>query len=450
MKSNQATAPTTVNDHSWSPLLDDALAAQARATAQAIIAQLEAARPDESWRVSLAGGQAGLAVCHAYLAQTQHHAEAATATDLLIEAVERIATTPMPASLYSGFTGVAWAVEHLSAQLLDTDDNDPNKAIDALLIEHLKLTPWRGDYDLIAGLVGLGVYALERLPRATAVECLELIIDRLTETAEHTPQGMTWLTRPELLSGWQRELCPQGHYNLGLAHGVPGVIALLGQACAAGVARAQAELLLKGAVAWLRAQELSPTAKSRFDSWVVPGSKPQASRAAWCYGDPGIAVALLSAARCIHEPEWERAALDLMRGVAARPLEDVGVVDAGLCHGAAGLAHLFNRFYQATGETEFKTSARYWIEQTLSMQQPGRGIAGYAALELGDDGEQEWTAEPGLLTGAAGIALALLAATTSIEPAWDRMLLASIPAGGNQIELIQSNSLTSKNWSGRG
>jgi hypothetical protein len=31
------------------------------------------------------------------------------------------------------------------------------------------------------------------------------------------------------------------------------------------------------------------------------------------------------------------------------------------------------------------------------------------------------------LTGATGIALALLAATTDIEPLWDRMLLASIP-----------------------
>jgi hypothetical protein len=38
-----------------------------------------------------------------------------------------------------------------------------------------------------------------------------------------------------------------------------------------------------------------------------------------------------------------------------------------------------------------------------------------------------WIAESGLLTGAAGIALALLAATTSVEPTWDRLLLAAIP-----------------------
>jgi hypothetical protein len=36
-------------------------------------------------------------------------------------------------------------------------------------------------------------------------------------------------------------------------------------------------------------------------------------------------------------------------------------------------------------------------------------------------------ADPGILTGAAGVALALLAAATPIEPSWDRMLLVSIP-----------------------
>jgi len=38
--------------------------------------------------------------------------------------------------------------------------------------------------------------------------------------------------------------------------------------------------------------------------------------------------------------------------------------------------------------------------------------------------EKQWIAAPGILE-AAGIALALLAATTPIEPEWDRMFLLS-------------------------
>jgi hypothetical protein len=53
------------------------------------------------------------------------------------------------------------------------------------------------------------------------------------------------------------------------------------------------------------------------------------------------------------------------------------------------------------------------------------GVAGYSAYLPLEDGAPQWQADPGILTGAAGIALALLAATTPIEPAWDRMMLVS-------------------------
>jgi hypothetical protein len=44
---------------------------------------------------------------------------------------------------------------------------------------------------------------------------------------------------------------------------------------------------------------------------------------------------------------------------------------------------------------------------------------------LGEGGEVRWDADPGLLTGAAGIALALDAATSNREPEWDRFMLVS-------------------------
>ena len=68
------------------------------------------------------------------------------------------------------------------------------------------------------------------------------------------------------------------------------------------------------------------------------------------------------------------------------------------------------------------------------MRQPGRGIAGFAAYMPEQEGQERWVADPGLLTGAAGIALALLAATTDIEPAWDQMLLAAIPPRKQRAE----------------
>jgi hypothetical protein len=291
--------------------------------------------------------------------------------------------------------------------------------IDEALLDHLDQSPWRGDYDLIEGLVGIGVYALERLPRPAAAACLERVVDRLAETCEPQDGGITWWTDPAWLPSETRAEFPHGYYNLGLAHGVPGVIGLLGQVCAAGVAHDKARSLLDRAVRWLLDQD----GPDSFSNWVVPGTTGNKARLAWCYGDPGVAAALLGAARCVAEPAWEAAALAIARRAAQRPSDQSGVRDAGLCHGSAGLGHLFNRMFQATGEPWLAEAARAWFERTLTMRRPGQGIGGYEAWK--SDGVR--SADQGLLTGATGIALALLAATTDIEPLWDRILLVSIP-----------------------
>jgi class I lanthipeptide synthase len=415
----------------WHPLLDNALRKQALEATYSIAEELRSRPVTEA---SLSGGLAGLGVLHTYLAQARSDCgDAETALRVLDKAANAVSTTRMSPSLYGGFTGVAWAFSHLEGRLLDSEGDDPNEAIDEALKTHLGLSPWQGDYDLISGLVGLGVYAMERLPRLTAIECLELIVDRLDETAERDVQGVTWFTVPELLPAHQRQVYPQGYYNLGLAHGVPGVIALLGQMCATrdkklNGTRAKARPLLDGAIAWLLAQQPADPTQG-FSYWTGPGISAAPSRLAWCYGDLGIAASLLAAARCVREPVWERQALIIACRASQRPAEQSLVKDSGLCHGASGVGHLFNRLFQASGVIELKDAARYWFECTLKMRRPGKGIAGFSAFkyEPGRPDEEQWVAEAGILEGAAGIALALLAAATPIEPEWDRMLLLSAP-----------------------
>jgi len=433
MMANQHDGPRSLEaqrhgrPRSWQPILDGSLGERALEAVQGIIAGLPDPSSTEISDASLAGGTAGLAVLCTYLALAGYD-DGENAEQFLEQAVQALSSVPMEPALYGGFTGVAWAVAHLQQQLFEADEKDSDEAIDEALKAYLSRSPWRGNYDLISGLVGFGVYALERLPHPAAAELLERIVDRLDKTAERNAEGITWFTPPELLPAWQRELCPNGHYNLGLAHGVPGVIALLGQACAAKVARAKTQPLIEGAVEWLLAQKLRSGGHSSFSSWSGPGIERDDCRLAWCYGDAGVAGALFGAARCLGEPAWERDALEIARRAAERPPDMAGAGDAGLCHGAAGLGHIFNRMFQATGEAWLKQAAVFWFERTLEMRRPTGGIGGFSALEV-VNGERCWVDHPGLLTGAAGIALALLAVITPVEPAWDRVLLVSIPNG---------------------
>ena len=426
----------------WQPILTGAPAEQAMAAIRSIADSLadslprepaEADTPAAVARASLLSGHPGLAVFYAYL-ERSGLGGGDVAAGLLGTSIEQLPAVGIGASLCSGLAGLGWGVAHL-ARLGVRAGLDPaaiDRQVRARVLAELDRpesadTP--ANYDLLYGLVGLGVYALERLPDPDAVDLLAQVVARLDTLAERSDDGITWWTPPALT--YDLAAFPNGSYNLGLAHGVPAVVALLGLACRAQVAADRARPLLDGAVAWLLARRLPADARSVFPHWVGAGIEARPSRLAWCYGDLGLAAALLVAARAVSEPSWERAALDVALHAARRSPDQEDVVDAPLCHGAIGVGHIFNRLAQATGERDLGEAARAWLERGLTMRRPGGKLGGFHARMAGPDGQlSRRVAYRGLLYGAAGIGLALLAATTEVEPAWDRLLLLSSPSWG--------------------
>lgn len=421
----------------WQPLLEGSLADRANETLEVIARELREEPGNRSSRkgvagrsFSLAGGLSGISLFYTYL--DQHLPEKGygeVAAELLESAIDGIGASLAFPGLYSGFSGVAWTLEHLRGVLFEDgeDDEDPGEEVAGVLKDHLATSPWRLDYDLISGLAGYGVYAVERMPRAWGRECLEEVVARLAENAEHKPEGTTWLTTPALLPERDRGTYPDGLYNLGVAHGVPGVLPILAEAVVAGI---DADALLEGTVAWLLANRLPAEHPSSFAYSVAEGVESRPTRVAWCYGDLGVSLALLSTARLVGNETWEEAAIEVGRKVAGRELSDTGVIDAGLCHGGLGNAHLFNRLYQATGEEVFAATARTWYAWGLDFRKPGVGIGGYQSWSPDENLDLKWTDDEGFLTGSAGIGLALLAGVSSVTPDWDRVLLAAVPEKG--------------------
>jgi class I lanthipeptide synthase len=421
--------PAATKMHPWRLLLDEnhgqVVLASIREIEGALVSHLKGRELPSTSKVYLSEGTAGIALFFAYLQASGLAPVREMACECLAPGVDALATRPMTASLYAGFTGIAWAAQHVTTLLGDSslDLGDIDLALEA----YLSRSPWSHHYDLITGLVGLGVYCLERSNSPVAMRCLELIVERLSELAELSDGSLRWHTRPDLLPPWQRESCPQGHYNLGLAHGLPGIIALLGKIHAAGISQQQTGRLLEGAVPWLLRQRLPPGSQCRFAAVHVPGRQSESRRLAWCYGDAGLAAALLLAARCVGEESWEQEALEIARLAAARDGQSCGVVDACFCHGSSGLAHIFNRLYQATHDEVFAVASRYWIERTLQFCNPGNGPAGYRVKSADDSGKAGFQARYGVLMGIAGIGLSLLAATSDVEPCWDRIFLLDMP-----------------------
>jgi len=378
---------------------------------------------------SLAGGESGLALFFAYLgAARQGSVDAAGhALEALGRGVEGLADQHLPPALYYGFCGIGWVIEHLTRELFEGDDalaSEVDEALRELFLGTRDMPP----YELIGGLSGFGTYLVERLPHPDAAELLSRVFDLLERSAEESEAGITWYTRPEWLVQWQREKMPRGCYNLGVAHGVPGVVGFLAAAQREGVRDPRVAHLLEGAVRWLLDQRLPRAEESVFPAFMCPGEEPEPTRTAWCYGDLGVAAVLLSAARSSGRQDWEREALAMARLAARRPAEATRVVDTTLCHGTAGLAHLFNRLFQATGNLAMKEAALAWYKRTLDMRRPGEEFAGFLNWVSPEPGQGSWKGERGFLTGIAGVGLSLLAAVAEVEPVWDRVLLVSVPS----------------------
>jgi lantibiotic biosynthesis protein len=418
----------------WRPLLDSEAAAPARAAIDDIAAEL-ALDSRAPLGPSLLEGSAGRALFFAYLAEVwPERGFDEFALRHLENAVDQMAESAMHDGLYGGFPGVAWVTEHLQAGLAGHEGDDPNLGIDELLRGYLARTPWPGDYDVISGLAGYGIYGLERMPRTIAADIVTRVVERLRDTAVHTDAGTCWHRKPEFLGVEGRALSPDGCYDLGVAHGVPGVLAVLAGAVATGVARDVAGPLLDGAWRWMMANRLSPDAETTY-AYSIPGRPQVPTRSAWCYGDPGVAAAMYAAARRLGNTAWVGDALTIARRAAARPVERCGCVDAGLCHGTAGLALIYTRLWQASGEPVFADAARGWVRETLALRRPGTGIAGFQACNpgVGQGDPARWVDDGSFLTGAEGIGLALLAAISTVEPAWDRVLALSLRGPGQAV-----------------
>ena len=314
------------------------------------------------------------------------------ASALLEAAVEGVHAQPLPPSLHDGLLTVAWVVDHLS-------DGADQTEIDDALLDALAVEAWPGGYDLTSGLVGIGLYAASGVPRR-ALLCR--VLEHLEARAVRTDAGLTWRTPSAGLPSWQRAIAPDGYFDTGVAHGVAGVIGLAAIACEVDVDRARAERLLRGAIAWLQSVA-TRQGDARYPSWVFPqpDPRPQPARAGWCYGDPGIATQLFAAGRAVGEAAWCADAVAMMHDAVRRPAESTRIEDAGLCHGAIGLAHMLHRLAHGSGDTVLREAAIGWYRRALAF--PAKDDASF-------------------LAGAAGIVLGMIAASTSVGPGWDRLL----------------------------
>jgi lantibiotic biosynthesis protein len=411
----------------WRPILTGSRAEEALAVARAVGERLRdpgrlaagiAAAPTQTalpaivewWPMSLAQGHAGLAVLFAQLdAAFPGEGWAGDAHGQLRVAVEAVRRERhAPSGLFSGLAGLAFAAafvdRHRYGRLLGTLDGLVAARAGRLaagLQGRSGCAP--AELDVVSGLAGIGAYALFRDDGAI----LPAVVERLVELLSSDADPPAWHTPPDLLDDSLAPFFPDGCLNCGLAHGMPGPLALLALA-------APASAVVAESAAWLAGRAAEDEWGLGWPAGVsLDGSASAPTRTAWCYGSPGVARALWLAG----EHELAVAALDAVfrRSPAERRIDA-----PTFCHGRAGLLQVALRVAHDSGNERLTRAA---AELAAELVADFDEAATFGYRDLDPDGKP--VDLPGVLQGAAGTALVLLAAAAPVEPAWDRVFLLS-------------------------
>jgi len=373
--------------------------------------------------LSLLSGNSGLSLFTFYYSRHFENEEFYDyACSIIEDSFEKIQNGQTYPTFAVGLAGLGWMLEHLSQnEFLEIDTNEVIGELDDFLYEYMLKEIKKGNYDYLHNAGGIALYFLSRESNPKSNEYLKKYIDILGEHSLVDNKGLKW--KSEIPGEGEKKI---EVYNLSLSHGMASIVAILSKIYKRGINNEKTEKLLKGAINYILANQFDISDSNSYfpNSISLDGDMGTPSRLAWCYGDLGISVALWNASQVLNDNELEQKTVEiLIHASKRRDLQKNYVLDTSLCHGTAGIAHIFNRMHINTGIADFKDASTYWFDETLKMAKFGDGLAGFKVWRSKEMGG--WTNDYGFLEGIAGIGLAMISAISDIEPAWDECLLLS-------------------------
>lgn len=326
----------------------------------------------------------------------------------------------MPHTYCTGISGVGIGMYILKDNGYIVFDDDFFDEIDAYLYDMLRLEIRRDYFDFLHGAIGIGFYFLKRIRKTNSEipkQALFLLTDYLIQTAITDPNSQTvkWAVNTNIVPSGSSK------FNISLSHGVSSIILFLSSLSEVNVGnKSSITDLLRSSVNYIISQKQDHLIYGSYFPFTcledTIGAKK--SRLAWCYGDLGIAIALWEASKILHDETLSRFVTEIFLFSANRR-DSVNelVVDAGLCHGSAGIAQFFYKMYNETNIPQLHDAYIFWDSATIDFAFKNGDFAEYKKYHPLD---KVWLCESNLLEGSSGVGLSLLSALTTN---WDEILL---------------------------
>ena len=370
-------------------------------------------------------GLSGISLFEFYYSKyldTNSHAE--LGMEILSRVLEMIDQGYRYPTFCDGIGGAAWVIDHLESQgFMEVDSDGLLSGLDDYLSSAMISDMKRSNYDFLHGAIGYALYfhgryqntrskKLRERYRGYLLEFVSLLEDLAEQDGE---DKLKWIS--------VQRRTKEKRYNLSISHGITGIIAILTKLYPHQDFRERTGTMLRKAVDYVLYYKREEAAFSLFPNDVSQdGEHDSLSRLAWCYGDLGIGLRLLSASNVLEDPALREAAVHTLKHAAKRvdPKQTL-VKDASVCHGSYGIAQMFSRAYRETGDPVFKDSVEFWIRDGMDKAFHKDGYAGYKQWR----DVNVWTNDVSLLEGISGIGLVIIDYLADFETTWDECLMVS-------------------------
>ncbi|KJY99221.1 MULTISPECIES: lanthionine synthetase C family protein [Pseudoalteromonas] len=305
--------------------------------------------------------------------------------------------------LSSGLAGQAWVLEYFNQY--DDEEYDPEllEEIDNFFDTALDFSPWTGEIEMVLGLAGYSPYISRRAKKTQQSTLFDRLVTGYESVAvELDDQQVAWSQPKQSVYRFDKEDTESHEFNLGLAHGVPGIIAALIPALQDEKVKLRAQKLVVAGCDWLLEQQSH--AADRLACFGSCAGDEHHSRLGWCYGDLTIALTLARAGHALDKSSYVEQALNIALFNVDRDAKQGHINDAGLCHGFFGLVTVYQLLNKVMPHPKLQQAALTWLDYGLSQYQD-HGLKALYSYNGLDKVHQE---DCSFLMGFAGIGLALL------------------------------------------
>jgi hypothetical protein len=251
------------------------------------------------------------------------------------------------------------------------------------------------DLDALSGCIAIGNYYLRILHLIDYSNQLIQLINLIEQEVVLSDSGIFWY--------FKNAETKKINIELGIYHGVAGVIYFLASAYEQKIAQKKCLAMIHSAISYLSSQKKKKNA-SLFDIDALIHKRIPYNNLA--YGDLGIGYVLFKTGKIIDYKQYIDNGIEIMEHAALFVDDEQKYIrDAELIYGSSGLMTIFSFFHSYTNSPSLLKAKTYWLSKTLDYNNNDTKWAGYETFINGYDDHIQLS----FCHGLCGIGIALIA-----------------------------------------